>query len=69
MLYLSTNFKIKKPNAWYRSKFLLLFELTAWSRAFSEKLTGSQLVSIFPALYGTRRFITAFTTAGYLSIA
>ena len=29
----------------------------------SEKLTGFQLVKKFPALYGTRRFITAFTRA------
>ena len=37
--------------------------LTICSRVFLEKLTGSQLVKIFPALYGTTRFITAFTTA------
>ena len=34
-----------------------------------EKLTGSQLVKIFPAFYGTRRFITAFTTARHLSLS
>ena len=28
-----------------------------------QKLTGSQLVKKFPAFYGTRRFITAFTSA------
>jgi hypothetical protein len=28
-----------------------------------EKLTGSQLVKKFPTIYGTRRFITAFTSA------
>jgi len=28
-----------------------------------EKLTGSHLVKKFPAFYGTRRFITAFTSA------
>jgi len=31
-----------------------------------EKLTGSQLVKKFPAFYGTRRFITAFTSARQL---
>ena len=31
--------------------------LSPWSRVL-EKLTGSQLVKKFPALYGTRRFIT-----------
>ena len=28
-----------------------------------EELTGSQLVKIFSTIYGTRRFITAFTSA------
>ena len=35
----------------------------------SEKLTGSQLVKKFPAFYGTRRFITAVTTARHLSLS
>ena len=39
----------------------LLF--TAWSRILLEKLTGSQLVKKFPALYGTRMFFTPFTSA------
>jgi len=34
-----------------------------------EKLTGSQLVNTFPAFYGTRRFITALTTARHLSLS
>ena len=33
-----------------------------------EKLTGSQLVKKFPACYGTRSFIAAFTTARHLSL-
>ena len=37
--------------------------LTPWSRALLEKLIGVQLVKKFPAFYGTRRFITAFTSA------
>jgi len=32
-----------------------------------DKLTGLQLVKKFPKLYGTRRFITAFTIARHLS--
>ena len=32
-----------------------------------KKLTGPQLVKKFPAFYGTRRFITAFTSARLLS--
>ena len=36
--------------------------LTPWSRILPERLKGSQLVKRFPAFYGTRRFITAFTS-------
>jgi len=35
----------------------------------SEKLTGFQLVKKFPAFYGTRKFITAVTSAHYLSLS
>jgi hypothetical protein len=41
--------------------------LTPCIRVLSEKLTGRQLVKKFPALYGTRRFITAFTSSCQLS--
>ena len=43
--------------------------LTPWSRVLLEKLTASQLVKKFPALYGTRRFITALTRASHLSLS
>ena len=43
--------------------------LTPWSRALLEKLTGSQLVKKFPAFYGSRRFITSFTSARHLSLS
>jgi len=42
---------------------------TAWSTVLLEKLTGLQLVKEFPAFYGTRRFITAFTGARHLSLS
>ena len=42
--------------------------LTAWSRVLFEKLTGSQLVKKFPALCGSRRFVTALTRARHLSL-
>ena len=41
--------------------------LTPWSTALLEKLTGSHLVK-FSAFYGTRRFITAFTSARHSSL-
>jgi len=46
---------------------LLNYVLTPRSIVLFEKLTCSQLVKKFYAFYGTRRFITAFTTARYLS--
>jgi hypothetical protein len=41
---------------------------TPWSRVLLEELTGLQLVKKFPASYGTRRFITAFTSARHLDL-
>jgi hypothetical protein len=38
-------------------------ELTPWSRALLEKLTGFQLVKKFSAFYVTGKLITAITTA------
>jgi len=47
----------------------LTYFLTPSTRVLLEKLTGLQLVKKFPAFYGTRRFITAFTTARHLSLS
>jgi hypothetical protein len=44
-------------------------KLTPWSIGLLEKLTVSQLVKKFPVFYGTRRFVTAFTRAGHLSLS
>jgi hypothetical protein len=41
--------------------YTLTYLLTPWSRILLEKLTSLQPVKEFPALYGTRKFITAFT--------
>ena len=43
--------------------------LTPCSRVLLEKLTCLQLVKKFSAYYGTRRFITAFTSARHLSLS
>ena len=51
------------------SSYLLTYLFTPCSRVFLEKLTGSQRVKKFAALYGTRRFITAFTSARQLSLS
>jgi len=42
---------------------------TPWSGVLLEKLTGSQLVKKFPTFYGTRRFITAFTSARHIALS
>ena len=41
-------------------------QVTPQIRGLFEKLHGSHLVTKFPAIYGTRRFITAFTTFRHL---
>jgi len=45
------------------------FLLAPWSRVFPEKLICSQLVKKFPTFYGTRKSITAFTSARHLSLS
>ena len=48
---------------------LLTYLLTSWKRIVLDKLTGFQLIKKLPAVYGTRRFITAFTSARHLSLS
>ena len=43
--------------------YLLTYLLTPCCTVLLEKLTGLQLVKKFPAFHGTRRFITALTSA------
>ena len=43
--------------------------LTPWSRVLLEKLTGSAASQEIPRIFGTRRFITAFTSARHLSLS
>ena len=47
----------------------LTYLLTPWCRVLLEKLAGLQLVKKFPAFYGTRRFITAFTSFRHPSLS
>jgi hypothetical protein len=58
-----------KPWDILRWSFLLNPQLTQCSRVLTQKLTGPQLLKKFPAFYGTRRFITAFTRARHLSLS
>ena len=43
--------------------------LTPYSTVLLEKLTDSQVVKKFPAFYGTRRFITPFTSSRNLFLS
>jgi len=49
--------------------YLITYLLTPCSTVLLEKLTGFKLVKKFPAFYGTRRFITAVTSARHLSLS
>ena len=49
--------------------YIPYYLLTPWCRVLLEKLTGLQLVKIFPAFHGTRRFITALTSVSHLSLS
>jgi len=56
-------------NAIFIKYTYITFLPTPWSRVLLLKLTGFQLVQKFTAFYGTRRFITAFTSARHLSLS
>ena len=49
--------------------YLHTYLLTPRSAVLLQKLNGSQLVKKFPTFYGTRKFITAFTSARHLSLS
>ena len=53
----------------YIRKCVNKYLLTPWSTVRLEKLTVPQPVKKFPTFYGTRRFITAFTSARHLSLS
>ena len=66
------------PSSWKSWTFDVSFSIpdmekccsiTPRSRVLLEKLIGFQLVKKFPTFYGTRRFITAFTSARHLSLS
>ena len=49
--------------------YSLTYLITPCCRVLLEQLTGLQLVEIFPAFHGTRRFITALTSVRHLSLS
>ena len=58
-----------RMNQVYKLTSLLTYLLTPWCRVLLEQLTGLQLVKKFPAFHGTRKFITALTSARHLSLS
>ena len=58
---------IQQPPVRSFHTYLLTYTRTPCTTVL-EKLTGFQLVKKFPAFYGTRRFITAVTSARHLSL-
>ena len=48
---------------------ILTYVLTSWSRVLLEKLTGFASSQEIPRIYGTRKFITIFTSARHLSLS
>jgi len=48
---------------------VLTYLVTPWSRVLLEKLTGSEASHEIPRLFGTRRFLTVFTSARHLSLS
>ena len=53
----------------FRTNCFITYLLTLWSTVLLEKLASLQLVKKFPAFYGTRRFLTALTSARHLSLS
>jgi len=53
----------------WTGRCLHIYLLTPWSRVFLEELTGFHPVKKFHTFHGTRRLITAFTSARHLSLS
>jgi len=69
VLSLRYSFLLTLLNSSAHFTYLLTYLLTPYSRVLLEKLTVPQLVKKFPAFHGTRRFITALTSARHLSLS
>ena len=52
-----------------RTRLILTYLLTPWSRDILEKLTGSAASQEIPSFFGTRRFFTVPTSVRQLSLS
>jgi hypothetical protein len=57
------------PLTMYKYLYFWNYLITPWSGVLLEKLTDFRIVKKFPAFYGARRFIIAFTRAYHLSLS
>jgi len=64
--YVSASHGVKVPHC---RSYMFTYLPVPCSRVLLEKLTDSQLIKKFPAFYGTRISITAFTGVGHLSLS
>jgi hypothetical protein len=69
MIYMGIYRDVESVLLYYKWEMYIIMVLTPWSRVLLEKLTGFQPEKKFPAFHGTRRFITAFTSACYRSLS
>jgi hypothetical protein len=53
----------------FASRPCRLYLLTPWGRVHLEKLTGFAASQEIPRIYGTRKFITVFTSVRHLSLS
>ena len=72
-LSIKISYKMSQDLSWdmanNNASAIFTYLLTPWSRVLLEKLASLQLVKKFPAFYGTRRFLTAITSARHLSLS
>jgi hypothetical protein len=64
-----TNYYKSKQIYTFIDTYLLTYLLTPWSRVLLQKLTGFAASQEFPRIYGTRKFITVFTSVRHLSLS
>ena len=69
LLVLGTNSAPRQLLMFVALTYLLTYLLTPCSRVLLDKLTESAASQEIPRIYGTRRFITVFTSARHLSLS
>ena len=63
------SYKTETSTYFNRENVNISYLLTPWSRVLLEKLTGSAASQEIPRIFGTRRFLTVFTSARHMSLS